>query len=194
MGNKTASLRLTTEVLGNYKTVIGKEEDLQKLIDGDLEGCRVSGPCPESELRAKYRKLPINSLGGENKDLTRPDGGTLVDAHQGRVIQHTRLTMQLTGPSLSDAMRIIGGLGNQVGAKFDGGQSHRRAIAPEEERGLVATLVRNCLFYANAVGTFGVASAGGNRDRLASAAHRWAMEIVDKTTFPRYYPQKAPLS
>ena len=77
----------------------------------------------------KYRKVPLNSLGTESKDLTRPDVRTIVDAAQGRTGRHIRLTMQPTRPSLAGAMRIIDSLGNPASAKFGGvgieGPSHR---------------------------------------------------------------------
>ena len=56
-------------------------------------------------------------------------------------------------------------------------------MAPEEERGLVSTMCPNGLFYANAVGTFGSVSDGGNWSRLASAAHSWALKLVDGNDF-----------
>ena len=60
---------------------------------------------------------------------------------------------------------------------------------------MVSTMGPNGLFYANAVCTFGVFSAGRNLGRLASAAHRRAPALVgDKEppcsyflTIHRYY-------
>ena len=49
--------------LGNYETVLGKEGALQKVTDKDFEGCLVSGPFAEADLKAKYPKVLLNSLG-----------------------------------------------------------------------------------------------------------------------------------
>ena len=51
----------------NYKTVLGKEDALQKGIGKELEGCQVSGPSAESELKAKNPKVLLNSSGAESK-------------------------------------------------------------------------------------------------------------------------------
>ena len=48
----------------------------------------------ESGLMAEYRNVLLNSLGAEIKDLTRPDGRTLVYAEQGGFKHHIRLAMQ----------------------------------------------------------------------------------------------------
>ena len=52
-------------------------------------------------------------------------------------------------------------------------------IKPEPDHGLVSTMGRDGLFYANTVGAFGAASTGQNWDRRASAVHRWALKLVD---------------
>ena len=79
-------------------------------------------------------------------------------------------------------MRIIDDFKSPGGAKFDGGKAHRGIIAADG-RGLVSTMGPNCIFYANNVGNFSAASEGRNWDRLASAAHRWAMKLVDNSDF-----------
>ena len=54
--------------LGNYKTVLGKEEALQRVIGKDLEEGLVSGPFSLEQLLAKYPKVLLNSLGaGKSK-------------------------------------------------------------------------------------------------------------------------------
>ena len=168
------------EFLGNYKTVLGKEEALQKVIDKDLEEGLVSGPFSWEQLSIKYPKVLLNSLGAEIKDLTKPDVRMLVDATQGGVNQQIRLTMQPTRPSLADCLRVLELLEKPAGAKIDGTSAHRRVITPENEHGLVSILGPNGMYYANTVGTFGVVSAGQNWDRLASAVHRWGLKLLGK--------------
>ena len=80
MEDKTSSLWRTASVLGNYKTALGKEGDFGKVIDKDSAGGLVSGPFAESELRANYHQVLLNSLGAEMGDLAKPDVGTLVYA------------------------------------------------------------------------------------------------------------------
>ena len=48
---------------------------------------------------------------------------------------------------------------------------------------MVSTIVPGGLFYANAIGDFGSVSFGQNWGRLASAAHRWALKLVDEKGF-----------
>ena len=99
----------------------------------------------------------------------------LADAAHGGVNQHIRLTTQPTRPSLADCLRVLDLLENPAAAKIDGSSAHRRILTPEPEHGLVATVGRDGMFYANTAGAFGVVSAGQNWDRLASAVHRWAL-------------------
>ena len=108
------------EFLGNYKTVLGKEEALQKVIGEELGEGLVSVPFAESELRAKYPRVLLNSLGAEMEDLTKPDVGTLVDETQGGVDRHIRLTMQPARPSLADALRIEDRPRKPAAAKWGG--------------------------------------------------------------------------
>ena len=149
------------QCLCNYENSVCKEEALRKVIGGDLEGGLVSAPCSDSALMAKYSKAPLNSPGPEIKDLARPDVRTLADATQGGVNRHIRLTIQPTRPGLADALRIFDILKCPTGAKFDGGKANRRAIVPENERGLVSIMGPIGLFYANTVGASGLVSAGG---------------------------------
>ena len=86
----------------------------------------------------------------------------MVDATQGGVIRHIRLTMQPEGRSLAGAIRITDCLGKPAAAKRGGASARRRAIAPESEHGLVSTMGPNGFSYANEVGAFGVVSAGQN--------------------------------
>ena len=44
----------------------------------------------------------------------------------------------------------------------------------------------NGLFYANAVGAFGVVADGGNWDRLAIDGHRWALKLVERSDPPTF--------
>ena len=78
-------------------------------------------PCAASGLNAKYPEVALNSLGAEIKNPTRPDVSTLVGDAQGGGNRRIRLIIHTARPSLADAMRIIDGWGNPVGAKFDGG-------------------------------------------------------------------------
>ena len=110
------------QLLGNYKTVLSKEDALQKAICKDLEEGLVSGPFSETGILGKYPKVLLNSTGAEIKDLNRPDVRTVADATQGVANQHNRLAMHPARPSLADAMRIIEGLKNPAAAKFDGGR------------------------------------------------------------------------
>ena len=139
----------------------------------------VSGPSAESELRGKYPKVPLNSLGSEIKTLqnrtsehwpTQPKGAD----------QKILLTIQPTRPSLADAIRITDCLEKPAAAKWNGASSHRRVLTPEPGRGLVSTMGPNDLFYSNTVGSFGVVSAGQNWGRLARAIQRGALKLVDK--------------
>ena len=88
--------------------------------------------------------------------------------------------MQPARPSLVDDLRITDRLEKPAAAKWGGTSSQRRVITPKPERGLVSIAGPICLFYANTAGNFGVVSAGQNWDRLASAAHRWALKLVDE--------------
>ena len=56
--------------LVNYETVLGKEEALQKAIGEDLGAGLASGPFAESELRAKYHKVLLISIGGQRSHKT----------------------------------------------------------------------------------------------------------------------------
>ena len=73
---------------------------------------------------------------------------------------------------------VLGILENPAAAKIDGMSAHRRVLKPEPGHGIVSIMGPGGKFYANTVGTFGVVSAGQNWDRLASAAHRWALKLV----------------
>ena len=86
--------------------------------------------------------------------------------------------MQPTRPGLADCFRVLDILENPTAAKMEGTSARRRILTPETERGLVSIMGPGGKFYANAVGTFGVASAGQNWDRLASAANRRALKLV----------------
>ena len=102
----------------------------------------------------------------------------LVDAAQGGVNQHIRLTMQPARPSLADCLRVLELLENPAAAKIDGTSAHRRVLTTEPEHGLVSIMGPGGNFYANTVGTFGFVSDGHNWDRLASAANRWDLKLV----------------
>ena len=60
-------------------------------------------------------------------------------------------------------------------------------LTPAQERGLVAIMGPNGLFYAKTFGAFGAVSSGGNWGRLPSAFHRRALKLVEKNDSPRYY-------
>ena len=92
--------------------------------------------------------------------------------------QHIWLAMHQTRPILADAMRILKGIANPAGAKFDGSKDHRRAKTPDGGIGIVPIMGPNGPSYANPVGAFGVVSAVGNWDRLSRAVHRWAIALV----------------
>ena len=86
--------------------------------------------------------------------------------------------MQPTRPSLAGCLRALELLENPDASKIDGTSAHRRVLTPESEHGLVSIMGTEGNFYANAVGTFGVVSAGQNWGRLASAVHRWDLKLV----------------
>ena len=56
---------------------------------------------------------------------------------KGGANRHSRLTMQTTRPSLADAIRILDRLSDPAASKCGGQSSHRRAITPESDRGMV---------------------------------------------------------
>ena len=156
-------------------------------MDNDLEEGLVSGPFSESELRRKYPQVLLNSLGAGIKDLTRPYVRTLVEAAHGGVNRHIQLAMKPTRPCLAAAFRILNCINDPSAAQFDGCSPHRMVLTPTPEHGLVSTVGPNGLFYAHAIGAFGVVSAGRNWDRLASAAHRWTLKLVANNEFSRDY-------
>ena len=63
--------------------------------------------------------------------------------------------------------------------KFDGCKARRKGLTPDDGVGPVSLMGPIGLFYANAVGTFGAVSPGRNWDSPASAAHLWALALVD---------------
>ena len=144
-----------------------------------MAGGLASGLCSGSGLRDQYRNIPLNSVGGDIKDLTMPDVGTLVDDTQGGVNQRIRLTMHPTLPGLADAMRILNVSKRPISAKFGGGEARRMGATPENGHCMVATVGPNGLFCANTVGDLGSVSAAKNWDRLASAVRRWALKMVE---------------
>ena len=85
-------------------------------------------------------------------------------------------------------MRIFDGLGNPVGGKFDGRKARRAVLTLEEARGPVSIMGPVGLFYADAVGAFGVVSAGRNWDLPASAVRRWALALVENGEIYFFYP------
>ena len=121
----------------------------------------------------------LNSLGAEIVDLAKPDVRTLVGATHGCVDRHIRLAMRPTRPSLADAARIMDRPNDPAAAKWGGVSARRQVIAPEPEHGLVSIMGADGLFYSNTIGAFGVVSAGQNWGRVASAAHRRALKLVD---------------
>ena len=104
----------------------------------------------------------------------------MADASQGGVNQKILLTMQLTRPSLADALRFLDIPNDPAASKWGGTSSRRRVITPDSAHGLVSIMGRNGLFYSNAVGTPGVVSAGQNWGRLASAVRRSDLKLFDK--------------
>ena len=107
-------------------------------------------------------------------------------------IQNIHLTMQPTRPGLAGAMRILDGLKNPTGWEIDASKAHRGVLAPQEGLGLAPIMGPIGLFYANAVGTFGVVSGGRNLVRLASAAVRWELDLAEGMEFTLSYFTKAP--
>ena len=166
------------EFLRNYKTFLGKEEALRKVIDQDLQKGLVSRPFSESDLGEKYNPFLLNSSGAEIKELSRPDVITLADATQGGANRHILLTMHPTSPSLADTVRISDRLSDPAEAKWGRGYYHRRAITPEPEHGMVATMGPDGIFCANTVGAFLAVSAGRNWDRISSEFHMWDLNLV----------------
>ena len=172
------------QLLGNYRAVLRKEESSTKASNGDLEGGLVSGTLSlNRDLDLNTITPPLNFIWSGIEDLARPDVGTLVDAAQGGGNQHIRLTMQPVRPGIADARRILDVLENPIGSKFDGGKDRRRVIFHEGERGLVSIVCTNGMSYSNTVGAVGVGSAGGNWGRIASAAQRWSLKLVEYRVF-----------
>ena len=68
--------------------------------------------------------------------------------------------MHPTRPGLADAMRIPNVSKRPIGAKFDVRKALRRAIAPENEHGLVSIIGPNGLLYANTFGNSGAIFVG----------------------------------
>ena len=118
------------QFLGNYKTVVGKEEALQRVIGEDSQEGLLPGPFSEPELRHRYPKVLLNCLCVEIKDVKRPDARTLADATQGDANQHFGMAMRPNLHSLSDEMRIPDFLGTPIGVKFDGNNARRTALKP----------------------------------------------------------------
>ena len=138
-------------------------------------------------LWEKYPLVLLNPPWAEIKDPARPDFRTLVYSDQWGVDQHIHLAMQSDRPSLSGALRVLNRLNDPAAGKFDGRSPHRWVLTPKPGRGLVAISGPNGLFYANAVGAFGVVSASQNWDRIASATHRWALKLVGGNGFSYYF-------
>ena len=93
--------------------------------------------------------------------------------------------MQPARPSLADALRIIDGLWNPVCAKSDGGKppnGHRPGWWTRSSFELVeqwsVLRERRRRFWRDI--------SRGDSDRLASAAHSWAPELVDKNDFATF--------
>ena len=167
-------------LLGNYKTVVCNEEALQWVAEEDSEDGLVSDPFSESELRSKYPKVLLNSVWGRGADdPTTPDVRMLADATQGGANQHIWLAMKPSRPRLSESMRILFVLGNPVGTEFDGSKANRMVLTPEVGRWLVAIMGPGGLFYANAIGNFGLVGAGQNWGRRASAVLRCVLALVE---------------
>ena len=99
--------------------------------------------------------------------------------------------MHPTRPGPADAVRFLDVSRSPIGAKFDGGESHRMALSPEHERGLVSTMGPNGLFYANTVGTLRAVPSGGKWARLASAGRRWALKLVEHNELFVLFPDGA---
>ena len=145
---------------------------MRQATEEDSEEGMISVPFSESEIRGAYPQVLLNSLGAEIKDPTRPDVRTLVDAAQvGRPTHSSGNAARKA--QFPDASRVLNPLNNPAASKFDGRPSHRMVITQKPEHGLVSIVGNNGLLYANAVGTFGVVSAGRNWGRLACAATRW---------------------
>ena len=92
--------------------------------------------------------------------------------------------MQPARHSPVDALRIADRLRKRAAVKWGGASSHRRVMTPGSERGLVAIMGPDCLYYANTVGASGVVSAGQNWDRLASAVRRWDLKLAESKEAP----------
>ena len=98
--------------------------------------------------------------------------------------------MRPTRPSLADAVRITDGPRYPVGAQFDGGSAHRRAMDPRGgarpslDHGARRSVLRECSREFRRI--FG---RGKLRPPIERAVHRWALKLVGKTDFLRYYSQ-----
>ena len=140
----------------------------------------VSGPFAESELRAKYHKVSLNSIGGGDQRSRKTGRRDIGRRNPRRRQPGDSLTTHPTRQSLADALRVMDVLKKPAESKRGGTSGRLRVITPETERGLVSIMGADDFFYANTVGTFGAVSTGQNWGRLASAVRRWALKLVDK--------------
>ena len=167
-------------LLGNYKTGLGKEEALRKVIGKDSEEGLVSGPFALEELHSKRPKvLPKFHRDGNQR------------SHQTRRQNIGRRNPSGRQPknSSNNATNKTWSCGLPKGLRHSRKPGHRKmgrnVCAPSHLN--AKTWTRSSLdngtsgkFYANTVGTFGIVSACRNWGRLASAGQRWALKLVWK--------------
>ena len=166
---------------GNYPSAGENADALKQTILKEVSAGRMKGPFSKSDLLEKWPDAHVCAVGVELKDLIdKSKIRVLVDGTQGGVNQGVKLTMIPTRPCLADVLRILDFVHDPVSVKWDAANAHRNILVPETEWGLVSICLEDDEFYVNTVGTFGVASAGQNWDRVASFVHRSCLRMLGK--------------
>ena len=84
-------------------------------------------------------------------------------------------------------MGILDIVENPAGVKFGAKRAHRGVLVHPGERGVVAIMGANGMFYTNNVGAFGVSHSGRNLGRLGISIHRVAMSLRGVLNVSCYY-------
>lgn len=126
----------------------------------------------------------MGALGAEIKELGKSEDRSRVDPTQRGADHNIVLTMQPARPGLAGEMGIVDIPRYPPDAKFGAGKSNRSVLVPLGEQCRETIMGNNGMFYKNNVGKFGAVSAGGNWGRLASAPHRFEMDLAGKEDSP----------
>ena len=164
---------------GNYPSATENFEALENEISKEVNLGRMKGPFSKEELLDHWPDAKVCAVGVELKDLRdKTKIRVLVDATQGGVNQEINLTMAPTRPGLVDVLRVLEFFVDPVSIKWDASSAHRNILVPFDEWGLVTICLEETKFFVNTVGTFGVASAGQNWDRVAAFVHRSCLRLL----------------